>query len=216
MSKHDKNPRKEDGWSDITDAALALERELRRFEELGQAARRMPLDTRNRIERAAKATTEAASEQERVGTALSALVAAITAARQRHEANAAALQERGEEIRRRAEQLGVLYEQYSALGEEGRVVNQLVQEAAARQRDASTPEQIRDVVAAIEAIEERMAKLVDGARELGQAAVAASITDLAEQADGMRQQVAAAKNKIGLLRKSLAVRLPEPDPSKLN
>jgi chromosome segregation ATPase len=221
VSKHDKAARhadrkeeREKGWGDLTEAALALERELRRFEELATNARKLPLDTRKGIERAARATTEAAAGQERVNATLQALVEAITVARERHEANAAMLGVRGEEIRRRADEFGTLYERYSALGEEGRVINQLVQDAAASQREATMPEQIRALVASIERIEERMAKLVDGARELGQAAIAAAVSDLAEQVDSMRQQVAAARNKLGLLRKSLHARLP--DPSKLN
>lgn len=221
MSKHDKGARqagskeeREDGWGDLTLAAHALERELRRFEELATAARRMLLDTHKGIERAAKITTEAAEGQERVDATLRALVEAITAARERHEANGAALQARGEEIRLRAEQFGSLYERYVAFGEEGKSINQLVQSAAERQRDATTPEGIRELVDLIAGIEDRMSKLVDGARELGQAATATGISDLAEQADSLRQQVTAARNKVGLLRKNLVARLP--DPSQLN
>lgn len=221
MSKHDKAARhggskeeREKDWGGLTEAALTLERELGRFEELGAAARRTPIDTRKGIERAAKTTTEAAEGQERVNASLRALVEAITVARERHEANVAALQARGEEIRLRADQLGVLYERYSALGEEGRIINQLVQDAAAKQREATTPEGVRELVVAIEVIEERMAKLVEGARELHQASIAASISDIAEQADSLRQQVAAARNKMGLLRKGLESQVL--DLSKLN
>jgi hypothetical protein len=221
VSKHDKAARpggskeeREKGWGDLTEAALVLERELGRFEELTTAARRTPIDTRKGIERAAKTTAEAAEGQERVNASLHALVEAINAARERHEANVAALQARGDEIRRRADDLGALYERYSALGEEGRAINQLVQEAAVMQREATTPSLLRELVVAIEGIEERMSKLVEGARELHQASIAASISEVAEQADSLRQQVAAAKNKMGLLRKGLDAQVP--DPSKLN
>jgi hypothetical protein len=210
VSKHEKM----DGdWGDLAEAARALARELQRFEELATAARRMPLDTQRAIERAAKATTETAAGQHGVDLALGALVQAIAVVRERHEANAAALQARGEEIRQRAEQFGSLFERWSALGEEGRIINQLVQEAAAKQREA-TPETAGELVLAILGAEERMAKLIDSARELGQAATLASITDVAEQAGSLRQQITAARNKLGLLRKSLHVE--PPDPSQLN
>jgi chromosome segregation ATPase len=212
--KSDRSEEKKNGpWDDLTEAARGLAHELRRFEEGATAARRMPLDTQKAIERAAKATTETAAGQERVDLALGTVVQAIKAARERHEANAAALQTRGEEIRRRAEQFGALYERWSALGEEGRIINQLVQEAAVKQRD-SAPETARELAAAILGVEERMARLIDGARDLGQAATLASITDLAEQASSLRQQVAAARNKITLLRKSLPTA--SPDASELN
>ncbi|WP_437671123.1 hypothetical protein [Sorangium sp. So ce131] len=215
MSKREKNGRSVGGREDhgkgdgeLSEAARALERELLRFEELADAARKMSLETRKGIERAAKSTTEAAEAQQRVSVALGALIAAIAAARDRHEATATALAARGEEIKRRAEQLGELFQRFAALGEEGRGINQLVQETAARQRDATSPEQIAEVVAAMDEVEGRMGRLADDARALAQAATAAGIVDLAEQADGMRQQVAAMRNKVGLLRKGLIARLP--------
>ncbi|WP_438004494.1 hypothetical protein WME89_37770 [Sorangium sp. So ce321] len=214
MSKREKNGRsvggKDDhgrGEGELAEAARALERELLRFEELAESARRLSLDTRKGIERAAKSTTEAAEAQQRVSVALGSLIAAIAAARDRHEATATALAARGEEIKRRAEQLGELFQRFAALGEEGRGINQLVQETAARQRDATSPEQIGEVVTAMDEVEGRMARLADDARELAQAATAAGIVDLAEQADGMRQQVAAMRNKVGLLRKGMIARL---------
>ena len=188
---------REGGWGPVTEAALALERELRRFEQLTVAARRMGLDTRRGLERAAVATTEAAQGQERVNGTLGALVQAINAARERHEGNAAALQVRGEEIRGRAEVLGPLYERFAALGEESRVIHQLVQEAAALQREASTTEAIHEVVAAIQGIEERMGKLAEVARELGAAATAASVSDVAEQSDALRQQIRRRETRLG-------------------
>ena len=76
------------------------------------------------------------------------------------------------------------------------------------QRSCAAPRSAR--LEGIAAIEDRMGRLVDDARVLGQDAAAASSTDVAEQASAMRQQIAAARNKIGLLRKSLAASLPEP------
>lgn len=151
-----------DAWGELSEAATTLENELRKFEQLAGAVRKMPLDTRKAIERAARSTSEAAREQEAVGVALGALVQRINAARERHEANARALGERGEEIRRRAEEMTPLFERYAALGDESRAVNGLVQEAAAAQREASTPERVSALVRSIEGIEDRMSKLVEG------------------------------------------------------
>jgi hypothetical protein len=202
------------GQGELAEAALALEQEIDRFEELAATARRIPLDARKSLERAAKATTEAAGSQERVNVTLGALVTAINAARERHEANAVALQARGEEIRARAEEVSALYERWSAIGDEGKLVNQRVLEIAATQRSATTPAQMRAFVSDLEGVEEHMGKLVEIARGLHQAAVAATITDLAEQSEALRQQVAAARNKLGLLRKTFLAKLD--DPSKLN
>jgi chromosome segregation ATPase len=204
MSKQEKL----DGpWGDLTDAARALAHELQRFEERATTARKMPLDSQKSIERAARAVTETAAGQGAVDLALGTLVRAIQAVRERHEANAATLQARGEEIRGRAEQLSAFQERWSALGEEGRVINQLVQEAASKPRDGA-PETTRELVSAIVLVEARMAQLIEDARELGKAAAQVSINDIAEQANALRQQVAAARNKIGLLRTSLDAEAP--------
>jgi hypothetical protein len=206
VSKHDGGT---EGPGPITEAAKALERELSRFEELTALARRGPLDRQKAIERTAKATAEAAAGQERVAAALGALVQAVRVARDRHEAAAAALQARGDEIRLRAETMAGLLERWGALAEEGRAVNQLVQGIAEQQREATTPEAMRalapSIAASIAGIEDRMAGIVESAKALGQAASAASIVDLAEQADALRQQVGAARNKLGLLRRSMPV-----------
>jgi hypothetical protein len=202
------------GLGDLAEAALALEQEIDRFEELAATARRLPLDARKSLERAAKATTDAAGSQDRVNLALGALVTAINAARERHEANAVALQARGEEIRARAEEVTALYERWSAIGDEGKLVNQLVLEIAAGQRGATTPAEMRALVTDLEGVEARMTSFVEVARALHQAAVAAAVTDLAEQTEALRQQVAAARNKLGLLRKGFVARLD--DASKLN
>jgi hypothetical protein len=205
VSKHEKT----DGWGDLTEAASALERELKRFEELTSEARRVRLDTRKGVERAAKATTDAAACQKLVDLALGTLVQAIAAVRERHEGNAAALQARGEEIGLKANEYTALLERFSALGAEGAQLNGVVQELAERKADTATPDGVLAFVMAIEAVETRMSALIDGARRLAQDATAATITDLAQQADALRQQVAAARNKLGLLRRSLSPAPPD-------
>ena len=210
MSKHDKarpeaasKPRQDDPWSDITEAALAVERELRKFEQLSKAACKMPIDAHRQLERAAQATMEAAQGQERVNAALGALVQTINAMRERHEGNLRALNDRGEAIRLRAAEISPLYERYAALGDEGRLLNEAVQQAASMQPGATTPEQISAFATVIEGIEVQMAKLGEDARELARDATTRGAAELAEQAEGLRQRVAAAKNKLGMLRRGL-------------
>lgn len=200
-----------DTWGEVAEAAVALERELRRFEQEAAAARKLSMDTRKGLERAARAAGEAAQGQERVNATLTALVQAIDAARQRHEANVMALAARGEEMRERADTLAPLYERFAAITEEGSAVNALVQQAAALQNNAGTQEQVASLVTFIESIEERMLKLESDARDLGKDAGQAAASDVAEQCDSMRQQVASARNKLTMLRKNLhALLAPRP------
>jgi len=207
VSKHEQR----DGW-ELADAARALEYELQRFEELAAAARRLPLDSQRNIAKAAKMTTEAAEGQGRVDIALGALVRSISAVRERHERNATALQTRGEEIRVRAEEYATLFTVYQALGEEGRVVNEMVQAAAGLQVGTGSSESVTALVLALAEIDERMASLIARAKDLARTATTASMTDLAGQADALKQQITAARNKVSLLKRGL-----EPaDPSKLS
>lgn len=196
-------PRQDDPWSGITEAALAVEGELRKFEQLSLAARRMPIDTHRQLERAARATMEAAEGQARVKAALDALVQTIQALRERHERNLLALGERSEAIGQRASEITPLYERYAALGDESRLLNEAVKESAALAQGAKTPEQIGAFAATLEGIEGRMAKLGEDARELAREAAAAGATDLVEQAEALRQRVAAVKNKLAMLRRGL-------------
>lgn len=204
MSKHDRG---DEGQGELTTSARALERELQRFEELVTAARRIPLDRQKSVERAAKATTEAAGAQERVDAAIGALSRVIAALHARHQESAVALQARGEEIQARGAQLAALLNRWGLLGAEGQVINEAVRVAAAEQREATTPERVRVLVAEIDGIEARMTRLADEARTLAQDAAAESFADLAEQGDALRQQVTAARNKMGLIKKGLAARL---------
>jgi hypothetical protein len=190
-------------WDEVAEAAQEVARGLRRSEELTAAACRIPLDTHKAIQRAAKAAGEAAAAEEELGRALGGLLAAITSAHETQKASVAALAARSEEIARRAEAFTALAARYAALGEEGAQINRLVQDAAGAQREATTPEKVRELVTAIAGIEERMGRLVEEAREVGQAAAAASFEDVTAQAASLRQQVAAARNKMALLRKEL-------------
>ncbi len=201
MNKQDRP----DAFGDLSEAARGLESELRRFEDLAAEAQRARLDTKKGITRAAKATTDAAAAQEDVERALGELVKAIKTVRERHEANAEALKARGEEIGRRASVYATLLERFSALGDEGTRINALVVEVA----DGRGAE---DVLRAVGEVEERIGALVERARALVDDANAASVQDLAQQGEALRQQLLTARNKLGLLRKSLAGAPPRESP----
>ncbi|HEY4730124.1 MAG TPA: hypothetical protein VIH41_03270, partial [Myxococcales bacterium] len=77
--------------NDLSEAALALDRELRRFEDLADQAARLKLTTERSVERATEALTRAAESQDRIQAHVQQLVAAVGSARQKQEADAAAL-----------------------------------------------------------------------------------------------------------------------------
>src|SRR5262249_29405860 len=82
----------------LSEAALALDRELRRFEDLSAKATQMKLTTEKSVERATEALARAAECQDRIHAHVQQLVAAVGAARQKQETDAAALMSRAEQI----------------------------------------------------------------------------------------------------------------------
>src|SRR5689334_18954955 len=117
--------------SELAMAAAALDGELRRFAELGDTARRIPLSSEKNLERAGRATQEAAESQERVAARVNELIAVITAARTRQEEQAQAILERAKEIQARSVEYRELLQRFGALGADARAIHEPVQTAAA-------------------------------------------------------------------------------------
>ena len=82
---------RDDKPSELAEAALALDGELRKFEDLAEQAGRLKLSTEKNLERATEALTRAAESQDRIRGHVQDLVAAVAATRQRQEGDAAAL-----------------------------------------------------------------------------------------------------------------------------
>src|SRR5882672_9244183 len=108
-------------------AAAALETELARFEGLAQTAMRTPLTSEKNIERAARATMDAAACQDRVASCVQALVTAVAEARDRQQATAERVLARAQEIQRRGEEVTALMQRFSSLGVEARDLVVLMQ-----------------------------------------------------------------------------------------
>lgn len=195
--------------SELAGAAAALDLELRRFADLTASARGVALSSQKNIERAARIIKDAGESNALVARHLQSLVAAIGAARDRHEGAVATLEARAGEVQDRVEVYSGFARRFEALGGEARELNTAVQEVGARGAvDTLGPEGIADVLVRLEAILDRMTRIVESSRALRDEAQAAGITDLSQQAEALRQQVAAVRNKLGLFRQGLAERQP--------
>jgi len=172
---------------------MALDEELSNVEHLADSAARVPLSSRRNLEKAARTTTEAAEAQTRVGERIAALMAALTEVRVRNEATVQSLQARSDEIQKKGAELGKLLERFEAIGKEAREITTMAQ-------SLSQPELTAEKLGELET---RMAGIADGARALWQEAEDSGWSDVARDADSLRQQVLAAKNKLGLLAKRL-------------
>ena len=147
---------KSDNPSDLAEAALALDHELKRFEDLAEQVRPVKLNTEKNLERATEALARAAESQDRISAHVQRLVAAITSARTRQEADAAALMARAQEIAARRGQFGALLQRMGGLGQMAKDIQELLKEG---------PGQVEEVL-------ERMEKVAAEAADIAQAAAA--------------------------------------------
>jgi len=170
--------------SQLAEAALALDQELRRFEELARQAGRAKLDTERSLKTATDALTRAAGSQDRVQARVGELVAAVAAARQQQEKDAAGLLERARTIAARRAQFAEVLQRMAGLGQMAKEAQKLLQDGAD-----------------LAEVQARMQQVADDAGELGRAAAEQEMGDVARQADTIRQQILAAKNKVALLAK---------------
>lgn len=184
--------------TELARAALALDEELRRFEALTGGALRAPLDSKRNLEKAAKATTDAAACQGRVSELVHAFMAALTVAREANQHAAEQLTARGAEVQARTVLYSSLYEKYAALGGEAAEISQTVARVGAEKAQRG-----HEALPELAEIEARMSRVVDGAAELGREAKEADFEDLVAQLDSLRQQTLSARNKVKLLRQQL-------------
>src|SRR5438105_4628362 len=176
---------KSDPASELSEAALALNHELLRFEELSAQASRMKLSTERSLERATEALTRAAESQDRIQAQVQKLVAAVAAARQKQEGDAAALMGRAQQIAARRAEFAEVLQRMGALGQMAKEVQELLK--------GPKPD--------FDQIQARMQKVADDAARIAAAAQEKEMEDLVRQAETLRQQVLAARNKVALLAK---------------
>jgi hypothetical protein len=184
MSKRDKSPS-----SELVAAAEALESQLTRFESLADQLRKAPLNSEKSLERASKLLRDVAEQDQVLNASVSALVAAVTAARDRQQVQAEAVNARAEELQRRAETFKALLERYGALGGSAAELNLRMQEFAAQRAKAQTPEQSAELMGTLDALNERMGQVAEEAQSVVRLAEEQDFTDVGRQADSLRQQL---------------------------
>jgi uncharacterized protein YoxC len=198
MSKSAKPP-----TSDLTAAAEALDEQLRRFESLTEQFKKAPLNSEKSLERASKLLRDVAEQDRVLNESVSALVAAVSGARDRQQKNAEAVNEHAQYLEKRAETFKTLLERYGALGQSAAELNHRMQDFAAKRAEPQTAEKSVEVVASLDGLSERMGQVADEAQAVVTLAEEQDFGDIGRQADSLRQQILSARNKLGLLRKGL-------------
>jgi hypothetical protein len=195
--------------STLLAAAEAFDAELERFAHLTEAARHGSLGSQKALERAAEALKEIADCEEQMQAQARVLMTALGTAREQQEKQAALAAQRAEEVRERTAVYGELLKRFQALGAEAAELNAMGQSLSARKPEAAAAPAAavaKDPAFAngLRDLSQRMGEVADHAQELLTAARDADFEDVARQAESLRQQLQAARNKVQLLHGSLA------------
>ncbi|MCY1046690.1 hypothetical protein OV208_35630 [Corallococcus sp. bb12-1] len=191
--------------SELVSAAQALDAELLRFEALSGQLQDAPLTSEKHLERASRTLKELADLDDALRMRVGALVQAITGVRTRQQTQADAVNARAQELQQRTEVFKDLLTRYGGLGQSAADLNGRMQQfSALRQQESRTAEEDAQLTAVFTSLQERMAEVADEAATLAGAADADHFSDIARQADSLRQQLLSARNKLGLLHQSLS------------
>lgn len=183
--------------SPLTAAAAGLEGELRRYVDLAAAAVKIPLTSEKNIDRAIHAMGDAAEGEKRVLAQVEALGRAITEAREAQQSSTAALNSHGDEVARRRTELEALLARFALLGQVARGMNEAMQKIAGYKANPYAPDD--EMRAAMAEMTTNMATAAGHAQDLAAEATGKSFEDVARQAEAMRQQILAVKNRLSLL-----------------
>jgi hypothetical protein len=189
--------------SPLVAAAAAFDDTLQRFASLAEALRKGALDSQRNLERAGEALKEVAACEQELQAQAQALMAALGASRDAQQTQAEIVRSRADDIEKRAHAYADLMRRFEALGKDAAALNTTAQELAGRKRTAD--EMVRDgeLLAGIDELGERMTSVATNSETLAGDARRADFEDLSRKIDSLRQQILAARNKIGLLKDAL-------------
>ncbi len=187
--------------SDLLTAAAALEDEIRAFADLASQTKRESLDTDRSMARATRALSDSALYHERIEEKLKALVAAIEGVRLRQQSSVEALVAISRTVELRAKSRDAVLQRFAELGSSAAQVNQLALELGTRRGDGASSQELSALLTELDA---RMGGVVSDAQAIAEAAAADGWPEIARQADAIRQQTLAAKNKLVLAHRSIA------------
>lgn len=182
MSKKGESP------SQLVSAAAQLYEQLTRFEQSVTAFAKLPLSSKKQLERAATALQELAAEEQDFGSAIQLLVQAIADSRDRQIAQVDRVRAKALEVQSRSQAFKSLIERFDGLGVAASTLNQKMQGSV------SSPE--ADAAGRFIDLQAEMGALVSQAEGLTTLAREQSFDDVAHLADGLRQQIAAARARL--------------------
>jgi hypothetical protein len=182
-------------------AAAALDEVLRGLGALAEGAKHESLDSERSMSRATRALSAAVEQQGLIEQRLRAVVEEIDRARVRQQESTQALLDAAHAVEQRTKSRDALLARFAALGESAGHANTLAVELSARRTEGASE---TELLQRLSALQIEMASVVAEAEALADAAKSERWPEIARQADGARQQILAAKNKLALVHRSVA------------
>ena len=173
--------------SELVAAARAIENETRRLEDLAYALEKTKLQSEKHINRAARELQDALSQQEQLASSLRLLGLAMANMQERQQAAVSALSARAGHMQERRSRLSELMIRYAALGTKAAELLQAI----------SATLEAADKATAVTSALENIAPIIDEANELAKTAREEDFTEVAHEADVLKQKFQAIKNQLG-------------------
>jgi len=189
--------------SPLVASAEAFDAALTRFAALTDSLRKGSLDSQRNLERAAESLKQIAGCEEDLQAHAQALMTALGKARDAQQTQADLIRARALEIQARTEEFARLMRGFEAIGQDAAALNASAQQLAARKRTPDEMVKDGELLAGLDELQERMTTVLTASDQLAQDARGADFEDLSRKVDSLRQQILAARNKIGLLKEAL-------------
>jgi hypothetical protein len=178
--------------SELVLAAQKIEAEQQRLEDLAYGLEKTKLQSEKHIGRAARELQDALAQQEQLAISLRELGAAMAKMQERQLAAVTALSARATEIQTRRGRLAELMTEYATLG----------QKAAGLLQTINDTLDTADKGAAVSTALETLGPIIEEATTLSKTARAEDFTDIAHEADVLKQKFQGIKNQLATAKSS--------------
>ncbi|HEY1956003.1 MAG TPA: hypothetical protein VGH28_10320 [Polyangiaceae bacterium] len=178
--------------AELVAAAQAIENDQRRLEELAEGLGKTKLQSEKTISRAARELQGALEQQEQLAKSLRVLGEAMMHMQERQQGAVEKLGARAVEIQTRRSRLSELMLRYAALGTK----------AAELLESMSTSLEAEDKAAAVSGADAKLVAIVEEAATLAKEARDEDFTELAHEADVLKQKFHGVRMQLGTASKS--------------
>jgi hypothetical protein len=188
---------------ELSQAAERLEQELARFEELVAELAR-PLNSDKALQRARQALETCSRSEARLAEHLHAFASAMQALQARQQQCMELVRSGADHIQTRHQERTALLERVAALGMSAREVS----EPLATIDEDAWSNQTPELLASVREVSTRLETVIADADRVAEAAQESDWTDIARDAQALKQQLQSVRNRVLLGQRKLASRAP--------